>query len=234
MRPSHGRPHSPPPGGRSTLATMASHRPGRRRRPLAAWAVTAALLLALCGAGPAAANGDPASDVLTFQGVFFPFDPPVSADLQVKLIALTNQASAKRYPIRVAIIQSKFDLGSVPQLFGTPQRYARFLYQEITFVFTGQLLVVMPQGLGSVGPMPPDVVRRALAGLTIEPNSGSDGLARAAAIAVERLSEEAGQPLGGGGTPLAAILGASAAALAIGGAVAIGLRRRRRGGGQAG
>jgi hypothetical protein len=204
--------------------------PRRRRGPLAAWTVVAAILLLLGGAGPAAANGDPASDVLLSQGVFFPFEPPVSAGLQVELISLTNAASTKRYPIRVALIQSKIDLGAVPVLFGKPQRYARFLYQEISFVFTGQLLVVMPQGLGSVGPMPAAVVKRALAGIAVEPGSGSDGLARAAALAVERLSEEAGQPLGGGGTPFGAILGAVAAALAIGGAVAIGLHRRRRDG----
>ena len=223
-----GRRPSPPRGGPSTLPVMASPRTGRQLRAPAALAALAVLLILLAGAGRASADGDPASDVLTFQKVFFPYTPPVSSGLQVKLIALTNEAADQHYPIRVAIIGSKVDLGAVPQLFGKPQRYARFLYQEISFVYQGQLLIVMPQGLGSVGPVAPAIVKRALAGIKVDPGAGPDGLAQAAIAAVEQIAVEAGHPLGGGGGSTGTILAAVGAAVVIGGAIGFALWRRGR------
>jgi hypothetical protein len=224
-----GRGPSPPRGAPSTLGCMASHRTGPRARPVAALAALAVVLLLLTGAGRASANGDPASDYLTFQNVFFPFSPKVSSGLQLELLKLTNEASDQHYPIRVAIIGSKIDLGAIPQLFGKPQRYARFLYQEISFVYQGQLLIVMPQGLGSVGPVSQDIVKRALAGIRVDPSAGPDGLAQAAIAAVTQIAVEAGHPLGGGGGgATGTILAAVGAAAAIGGAVGFALWRRGR------
>ncbi|MDX6645347.1 MAG: hypothetical protein QOK40_1074 [Miltoncostaeaceae bacterium] len=205
-----------------------SHRTGRRPRPIAALAALAAVLVLLGAAGRASADGDPASDYLTYQKVFLPFDPKVSSGLQLELLKLTNEAADQSYPIRVAIIGSKIDLGAIPQLFGKPQVYARFLYQEISFAYQGQLLIVMPQGLGSVGPVSPDIVKRALAGITVDPNAGPDGLARAAIEAVNRIAVEAGHPLGGGGGSMGTILAAVGAAVAIGGAIGFALWRRTR------
>jgi hypothetical protein len=206
---------------------MASHGSGRARAAAALGALLAVLVL-LGGAGRANADGDPASDVLTFQNVFFPYNPPVSPGLQVDLTRLTNQASEQHYPIRVAIIGSKIDLGSVPQLFGKPQQYARFLYQEISFAYQGQLLVVMPQGVASVGPVSRGIVQKALAGITVDQNKGQDGLADAAVTAVKQIAFEAGHPLGGGGGgSTGTIVAAVGAAVVIGGAIGFVLWRRR-------
>jgi hypothetical protein len=106
--------------------------------------------------------------------------------------------------------------------------YARFLYQEISFAYQGQLLVVMPQGLGSVGPVSPAIVRRALAGITVDQTKGQDGLAEAAVTAVKQIAVEAGHPLGGGGGgSTGTIIAAVGAAVVIGGAIGFVLWRRR-------
>ena len=52
-------------------------------------------------------------------------------------------------PIRVALIGSRYDMGSVTALWRLPKTYARFLGQELAFVYKGRLLVVMPNGYGT-------------------------------------------------------------------------------------
>ena len=49
------------------------------------------------------------------------------------------------------MIGNKTDLGAVPQLWGKPQTYARFLGSELRFIYKDTLLVVMPQGFGING-----------------------------------------------------------------------------------
>jgi uncharacterized membrane protein len=46
------------------------------------------------------------------------------------------------------LIGSRYDLGSIGTVFGQPKHYARFLGQELTLVYHGRLLVVMPTGYG--------------------------------------------------------------------------------------
>ena len=59
--------------------------------------------VALACARPAArADGDPASDYLLTQKVFFPFDFKVPAAKQQQLVALVDEANRAGYPIRVA------------------------------------------------------------------------------------------------------------------------------------
>src|SRR2546423_11433280 len=91
-----------------------------------------AALLALAGAGTARADGDPASDFL-YLGTLFPsFDSPPSARTGDELRGLLKVAKADGYPIKVALIASKQDLGQYPQLYPHPQRYARLLASELT------------------------------------------------------------------------------------------------------
>ncbi|HEY2790643.1 MAG TPA: hypothetical protein VGI72_14410 [Gaiellales bacterium] len=113
----------------------------------AALAVAAALPAAGLGPTPAFADGDPASDVLVYQPVFFPYRPAPHA-LQSHLAGLVRSANQQGYRIRIAIIQSRRDLGSVPALFGTPTVYARFLSSELSSIWRDRVLVVMPDGYG--------------------------------------------------------------------------------------
>ena len=119
--------------------------------------VLAVAVSALAAAAvPARADGDPASDVLLYQSAFFPYAAPSSS---AKSDLLSTVAAAKRagFPVRVAVIQATQDLGADPELFGTPQLYARFLDSELLSAnYLGVLIVVMPQGVGIAGGGRPD------------------------------------------------------------------------------
>jgi hypothetical protein len=147
------------------------------------------LALAALAMAPAAwADADPASDYLLGQPTFVPPDdniPPAYAD---QLNAAVREAKARGYVIRVALLGTVYDMGGVTILFKQPKRYARFLGTELSLVYKGDLLVVMPNGLGvSRGgkalPAKQAVVDRL-------PPPGTDGptLARTATRAVIRLA----------------------------------------------
>jgi hypothetical protein len=95
----------------------------------------------------ALADGDPASDYLISQQVFVPFQG-VSTKAAGEITALLADSKQKGYPLKVAVISSREDLGSVPSLFGKAQSYASFLGQEDYYFFKDELLVVMPNGYG--------------------------------------------------------------------------------------
>jgi hypothetical protein len=56
--------------------------------------------------------------------------------------------NAAGYRLKVAVIASPSDLGSVPSLYGRPQYYARFLGIELGLIYKGSLLIAMPAGFG--------------------------------------------------------------------------------------
>jgi hypothetical protein len=194
-------------------------------------------------ASSARADGDPASDALITEEVFYPYSSTVSEGLQKTLNAETSAASRSHFPIKVALIASPADLGSVTELFGQPQKYADFLGREISY-FEGKqllLLVVMPFGYGVRGLSPP----AALAAATLKKPTGnqSDDLARAAIVAVAKLAIAAGYPIknipvaspahpspahpsNGWTPPIAAIL--ALAAITLAGAL-LAFRQRRAG-----
>jgi hypothetical protein len=201
------------------------------RRPLArisAILAAAALLLPAL----ARADGDPASDVLLGQNVYYPYTPTVSSSLQKALDAETAAAKQAGIPVKVALIPTPTDLGVVPDLFGKPQQYAAFLVQEISFQTKQPLLVVMPQGLGSAGL--PAAAAAAVKQLPHPASPQSDDLARAAIEAVPKLAAAAGHQLksvpkaakASGGSSVAIIVGL--ALLALGGAAAAFAARSRR------
>ncbi len=158
-------------------------------------ALAALLLIVLVAWAPAArADGDPASDVLLGESVFYPYSPAVSAPAERALNAAVAAAARAHFPVKVAIIGSPIDLGVIPELFGKPQRYADFLDQEISFQTHQPLLVVMADGYGVQGL--PAAATAAVPGLPKPASGRSDDLARAATVAVRRLAAAAGHPLG--------------------------------------
>jgi hypothetical protein len=154
-----------------------------------------ASIVAVMLAAPTAAraDGDPASDVLLGENVFYPYSPPVSQALQHTLTAETAAASRAHFPIKVALIASPVDLGVIPDLFDQPQRYANFLDQEISFQTKQPLLVVMPSGYGVRGLPRPAAI--AAESLTKPTGRQSNDLARAAILAVPKLAAAAGHPI---------------------------------------
>jgi hypothetical protein len=105
-------------------------------------------VLALILVQSAVADGDPASDTLISQRVFLPLTTRYSLGHAGRLTRLLDDAKKKGFPLKVAVIARRADLGAIPSLFGQPQRYARFLGQEDFYFFKDELLVVMPQGYG--------------------------------------------------------------------------------------
>jgi len=159
-------------------------------------AALAVLCVTLTAAGAvvaptAGADGDPASDVLLGESVFYPYTPPVSAATTAALNAKAAAAAKAHFKLKVALIASPVDLGVIPDLFGKPQKYADFLDQEITFTGARQpLLVVMKAGYGVQGV--PAAVTTAAAALPKPASGSSEDLAKAALAAVPKLAAAAG------------------------------------------
>jgi hypothetical protein len=148
------------------------------------------------GSSPARADGDPASDVLLGENVFYPYTPPVSPSLRKALDAEAAAAGRAHFPIKIALIHSPLDLGAVPNLFDKPQQYANFLDQEISFQGRRPLLVVMPDGYGVQGL---NAASAAVAGSLAKPGGvASDDLARAGVRAVGALAAAGGYEVGAG------------------------------------
>jgi hypothetical protein len=142
----------------------------------------------------ARADGDPASDVLTTQPLFLPADAGVSFAHENQLNRVLATAASSGFPMRVAVIASASDLGSVTALWRQPQTYAGFLGEELSLVYHGTLLVVMPAGFGLYGPgQAVAASRSALAGL--RPAAGGAVLGTAALSAVQRVAAAAGHPV---------------------------------------
>jgi hypothetical protein len=209
------------------------------RRPVRALLVLLVLAVAasLC-AQAARADGDPASDFLVLSPYFTPFQPAPPKSLRDALGNTLVAAKKGGYPIRVAVIGSKADLGAVPQLFGKPKIYARFLGSELKYAYKGRLLVVMPDGFGTNNV--PSREARALTGLRVNDPSSS-GLVQTSLAAVRRLAAASGHPVadvapvpasdsggsGGGSSPWVVVIGiAGLAAMLIAGGALIWMRRK--------
>jgi len=158
---------------------------------------TSILVVALAAGwvpGSARADGDPASDVLVTQTLFLPWDAGVSAGQQAQLTALLRESEHDGYPLRVALIASSADLGSVTELWRQPQSYAAFLGEELSLVYRGTLLVIMPDGFGLYrGKGSLATEQAALASL--RGAVAGTSLGTAALLAVQHVAGAAGHPL---------------------------------------
>jgi MYXO-CTERM domain-containing protein len=217
------------------------------RRLLAVCLLLAAIAVptALFGlsASPARADGDPASDFLLTYQVFYPYYSNTPKDSLTKLKETVADANKRGYRIRVAVITSPYDLGSVSALWEKPKAYAGFLAEELAFVYRGRLLIVSPKGYGYnegtrrvgttyvVNPSP-----KALALVrTVPIGKGTDGLLKTADRAVRVLAAKDGVKLpavsgstgsgSGSDTTVIALAAALGALLVVAFEV---LRRRRR------
>jgi hypothetical protein len=176
--------------------------------------------------GVAAANGDPASDVLLGDTVFLSYTPP-SPSVEERLRKVIGESQAKGQPVRVAIIATPNDLGAVPDFFGKPGDYARYLAEELAAYNKLQhpnasgepvrdpLIVVMPAGIGTSNV--PKKVESELRKVEFAANADSDELASGAGWGVQELAKGNGKPIaatfaepekssGGGGGVLVPLL----------------------------
>ena len=177
-----------------------------RRRAIFTRAVVCLLAAIAAGgavASAARADGDPGSDVLVFQNLFVGSDAGVSVAQQAQLGGLLTDAARAGFPIRVAIIADRFDLGAVTALWQKPQSYARFLGLELSLSYKQRLLVVMPDGFGFNWPGHGSAVAyRVLAKIPV--GAGGSGLLNAAESGVRSLAAASGARIS---APSAAALG---------------------------
>jgi hypothetical protein len=171
--------------------TLARLGPSRVLRTLAA-TVAVLSLSSIAAAIPARADGDPASDVLATQNLFLPQDAAVPPAQQAQLGALLQETVRSGVPIRVALVGSPSDLGSITQLWRQPAAYASFLGQELSLIYHGTLVVIMPNGFGLYR-QNHRLSQHVLAGISIQPRGL--GLGRTAEQAIQRLAATAGRPL---------------------------------------
>lgn len=155
--------------------------------------VLACLLVGLT-APTALADGDPASDVLLLQDVYLPYFPAPSKAASSTLTGLLKQVRSAGYPMKVAVIAGRGDLGAYPEVFGRTQSYARLLAKEIRFkVHRPHLLVVMPAGFGSLNLGPQ--AAKVLDAIEIDRKTkSSDALVDAATRAVAAVATANGHP----------------------------------------
>jgi len=175
------------------------------------------------------ADADPASDMLYVGDVFLPYEP-VSPAVAGELRGTVRSARAEGKPIKVAVIATKRDLGGVPTLFGNPLYYARFLGAELQFLYSGKLLVVMPQGaaLSERGKL---IANPAVLHARIE--QGTDGLVRTATGLVRDVTGTEGSSqtvasTGGGSSAWIWIVIGVAVAAALGALAFVIVRIRRQ------
>jgi len=182
-------------------------------------------------AAPAAlADGDPASDVLVDRTLFNPIDSGISFAKIDRLQDLLAASDLAGFHIRVAIINSPTDLGTVTALWDNPRVYAKYLWYELSTLYGGQILVVMPNGFGLYGPPHGKyaVTKAELGVRALSPGPGP-GLAAAALSAVPLLAAAAGhslpasgfeivsKPTAKSGTPVAGLIALILGALLIAG-----------------
>lgn len=157
-----------------------------------------ALIAAISASVPASvarADGDPGSDVLVFQNLFVGSDAGLSVAQQAQFGQLLTSAGRAGFPIRVAIIAGRSDLGAVTALWREPQQYARFLGLELSLAYTQRLLVVMPNGFGFNWPGHPTAPSYRLLD-KIPIGTGAGGLLAAAKRAVGAMAGAGGVNLG--------------------------------------
>ena len=172
-----------------------------------------------CFGGVAWADGDPASDVLASARVFWPYNLKVPEDSRARLNETVNTVTRNGLPVRVAMVQSEFDLGSVGVLFGHPQDYSQFLAQGLANFNRDWVVVVMPGGYGvyhcvpiaDVGAcekaLPAEADQKRLRALAPVSKSGED-MAAAAELAVRTFAEGRGVSADSGTSVVAPVAGA--------------------------
>jgi hypothetical protein len=162
--------------------------------------VVVAALLLLAVPGVARANGDPASDYLLVQSVFLPFNAKVDPQASKELSNTIKAADQKGFKVKVAVIGSRYDLGTAFSLYNQAQKYAQFLGLELSFQYRDRLLVVMPNGYGFSINGKPDPKGIAIVQKLPPPGKDPTKQVQGATAAIRKLAAASGKPLPASGS----------------------------------
>jgi len=108
----------------------------------------ASVLTFLVAAPAARADGDPASDILPTEDVYYGYGIDLRSKAAAQLPAMLATARENGYEIKVALISGFVDLGIATWMWLDPREYARYLGEELSLVYSGRLLVLMRNGYG--------------------------------------------------------------------------------------
>ena len=114
--------------------------------------------------------------------------PPPSAKARNALIHSVATVYARNYRIKIAVIATPSDLGSVPELFNKPGDSAHFLGTELGLFYIGPLLVAMPTGFGIYDGGRSTAAENAVMAKLAAPGSNPDALVRNTAAAVDKMN----------------------------------------------
>jgi hypothetical protein len=163
-----------------------------------ALATACMLLLSFTVAATAFADADPASDELIGFDSYYPYSPQVSKPLQRQLDALLRATRKNGHVYKVVLIEAPPDLGAATSLYGKPQKYASFLFNEIHQFLVQQkptYLILTKQGIALRGKDATPAGKSALAKISVPSNASSDQLAQTAVKAVEAVAAANGHPI---------------------------------------
>jgi hypothetical protein len=162
--------------------------------------VVVAALLLLAVPAVARANGDPASDYLLVQSTFLPFNAKVDPQASKELSDTIKAADQKGFKTKVAVIGSRYDLGTAFSLYNKAQKYAQFLGLELSFQYRDRLLVVMPNGYGFSIDGKPDPKGIAIVQKLPPPGKDPTKQIQGASAAIRKLAAASGKPLPASGS----------------------------------
>ncbi|MFL5943828.1 MAG: hypothetical protein ACJ74C_00100 [Gaiellaceae bacterium] len=166
----------------------------------------------------ARANGDPASDYLLLRSIFLPFNAKVDKNATERLSRTIRAADKANFPIKVAVIGSRYDLGTAFSLYNKAQRYSEFLGLELSFQYRDRLLVVMPNGYGYSINGKPNPAGISVVGKLPPPGKDATKQVESATVAIRRLAVASGVVLpkdDGGGSETRDRLVIAAGAVAL-------------------
>ena len=169
-------------------------------------ALAVALAALLAAPASALAHGDPTAHYLESDSLLTSYAAPPDQQVELQLRGVLDAAAAKGYPIRVALFANENDTGGEPEPFEAPQVYAKAIGQQLSEArpLRAPVLIVTPDRYGLGGRQPrggtltpvTDPLGDALArDLPLAKQATGNALARAAMVAVRRLSAAAGHPL---------------------------------------
>lgn len=158
-----------------------------------------AVLALLAAPAVARANGDPASDYLLVQSMFLPFNAKVDPSASKELTDTIRAADQKGFKVKVAVIGSRYDLGTAFSLYNKAERYAEFLGLELSFQYHDGLLVVMPNGYGYSIAGKPDPKGVAVVKGLPPPGKDATNQVQGATRAIRKLAAASGYQLPAGG-----------------------------------
>jgi hypothetical protein len=151
-----------------------------------------AVALATLLAAPAStlAHGDPTAHYLETDSLLTSYAAPPDVPVELQLRGVLDAAAARGYPIKVVLFANENDTGGEQGPLEDTQDYAKTVSQQLSEVRTlrAPVLIVTPDRYGIGGA----TLTRAL---PLPEEANGNALARAAMVAVRRLSSAAGHPL---------------------------------------